>query len=453
MAESVNPTNRTFFNVPPPDNGNGPVVSSIQTPIAVAGQKMGWLNRLNTKTLIIIAGVVVLGLIGFGSFRFFTREKTAEPETITPDTTTVEPEQVDGVTTPPDWLQRYFNSSACAQITICGDDSDPDRDGLKNIEEYNKNTDPNNPDSDAEGISDGDEVNVFSADPLKPITFSGSAYNDAEFIKGGYDIQTNAKYTPARLAQVKANIQQHSLHQPTITTLGESVLSEYDFVAQGTDAGSVLDPSIDQSPEAKLARDTQRVSTIKKIGAALIKYKTAQGAYPIGNDFIAMSDTIRPFNTIATNYNDPIGTDRYVYGYQSADGTDFVLTYYSETQNLLIKYRASDAEKNVSLEDAQVNDTQRQQDLQSIQSALLVYSSANVDSNSNQIYVFPSKENYKTALVPKYITSIPKDPATGLDYEYSVGQHFDTFTLTVAAQNPAPGTTGFVCNENECTTY
>ncbi len=48
------------------------------------------------------------------------------------------------------------------------DDSatDLDGDGLTNLEEYEAGTDPNDADSDDDGLTDGDEVNLYYTDPL-----------------------------------------------------------------------------------------------------------------------------------------------------------------------------------------------------------------------------------------------------------------------------------------------
>ncbi len=47
------------------------------------------------------------------------------------------------------------------------DNADPDKDGLTNKEERELGTDPHNPDSDGDGLSDGDEVHKYHTDPLK----------------------------------------------------------------------------------------------------------------------------------------------------------------------------------------------------------------------------------------------------------------------------------------------
>ena len=46
--------------------------------------------------------------------------------------------------------------------------ADPDSDDLVNIHEYQQNTDPQNPDTDFDGWTDGDEVHVYATDPLDP---------------------------------------------------------------------------------------------------------------------------------------------------------------------------------------------------------------------------------------------------------------------------------------------
>lgn len=43
---------------------------------------------------------------------------------------------------------------------------DPDDDGLTNLEEYGALTDPFSPDTDGDGLSDGDEVGIYASDPL-----------------------------------------------------------------------------------------------------------------------------------------------------------------------------------------------------------------------------------------------------------------------------------------------
>ena len=68
-------------------------------------------------------------------------------------------------------------------LTIVGESgsSDPDHDGLTNAEEKELGTDPHNPDTDGDGISDGDEVLKYHTNPLKKDT-DGDGLSDYDEI-------------------------------------------------------------------------------------------------------------------------------------------------------------------------------------------------------------------------------------------------------------------------------
>jgi len=66
-------------------------------------------------------------------------------------------------------------------------DPDTDDDGLSDGDEVNVyGTDPGDPDSDDDGLSDGDEVNVFPTDPLDPDT-DGDGLLDGFEVTNGFD--------------------------------------------------------------------------------------------------------------------------------------------------------------------------------------------------------------------------------------------------------------------------
>ncbi len=95
----------------------------------------------------------------------------------------------------PEWRKKYFAKEDC-DPALCGDTADPDHDGLTNLEEFKLGTDPNNPDSDKDGLADGDEVHVFQTDPLNSNTAKDPKYNDTDFLRGGYSMkEPQKKYT------------------------------------------------------------------------------------------------------------------------------------------------------------------------------------------------------------------------------------------------------------------
>ena len=64
-------------------------------------------------------------------------------------------------------------------VLIGKQDDDRDKDGLKNNEERRLRTDPDNPDTDGDGLTDGEEVMKYKTDPLNPDT-DGDGLTDGE---------------------------------------------------------------------------------------------------------------------------------------------------------------------------------------------------------------------------------------------------------------------------------
>lgn len=129
---------------------------------------------------------------------------------------------------PASWVQKQFDTQTCTEPTVCGDDADPDKDGLKNYDEFRSGTTPSNSDTDGDGLADGDEVFIYNIDPTLKFTdrrdiVAQNNWTDGFQIKNGYDPLTPAlKFTENRLNQISQSIQQYKLHEPTITTLGDS---------------------------------------------------------------------------------------------------------------------------------------------------------------------------------------------------------------------------------------
>lgn len=78
------------------------------------------------------------------------------------------------------FVDDYFKEEALS------DPNDEDGDGLSNEEEAAHKTDPSSRDTDGDGLSDGDEVNIYKTDPTKVDT-DGDGYPDQMEIFTGHD--------------------------------------------------------------------------------------------------------------------------------------------------------------------------------------------------------------------------------------------------------------------------
>ena len=74
--------------------------------------------------------------------------------------------------------------------------ADPDKDGLTNDEEKQHGTDPKNPDSDGDGLNDGDEVNKHHTDPKDPDT-DDDGINDGDEVTGAKNPFKDGKHDPS----------------------------------------------------------------------------------------------------------------------------------------------------------------------------------------------------------------------------------------------------------------
>lgn len=473
-----------FFNVMPKSRPEDGVIDPIvhtenQTQTEIQPEPSAVTPGNSSKKIwIISAAVAGLLLLAAGGYFAYIKFFTSSEENLLNNADGLKPasqeqsEQPASTTTPvstKEWQKKYFNSEICSTPSICGEEADPDRDGLTNNEEFSAETDPNNGDSDQEGLSDGDEIKIFNTNPLQSHTANDPKYSDSDHMRGGYDIKTGKLMSSEQIADIVQKMKQFGLHEITIKSLNEALINLYKFTDWNSAPASTSTPAFIQAPpattssasalfgydtslEAQQDRDTQRSTTIKNIGIALAKYYEDSKTYPKTKDFKEMFTKVKPYIKVASNPEDPINKEQYVYTYASNDNADdFVMSFYSELAKQVIKKRASDAIKDKATEEASIYDDRRKNDLQTLRTALLLYSGKNVAGN--QEYVFPTPEKYKTDLVPIYISQIPKDPKTNQDYEYKVSETFDTFTLKVLLDNPSNGTSGFLCNQEECRNY
>ncbi len=441
----------TFRSIP-----NATAPADQPQPIVTGGEpKKSFFGGTNKN--LIIGGIVALVLIigGIGGYLIFSKKTPSSVNTNTPPAGGTNNNGGTAVTPPVSnidvsWIQDNFGLTAACSAdnqSICGDSADPDKDGLTNLQEFTLLTDPNSVDTDKDGISDGDEVNVFSTDPNSAHTAGIAKFTDAGDLKYKYNSKLKANFTDADLVQIAANIKKSGLHQPTITTLGQVMVdfyTNYQSVNAGNgQTGSALD------------RDAQRLDTIKQIGYALLKYQQTSGKYPDTASYDDMISQIKALlNGRAINTSDPTNVAPYLYSYASINGgADFSLGYYSETQKIVVTYNATQITDFQNKELSAQRDIVRKTDLEEIKQALDLYSGDNANPTDPSAKVYPSVSAFKSALVPKYLNSVPTDPKSSGDYTYTVNTDNTDFALQVQLENNYNGKNKYLCNSDGCGYY
>lgn len=175
-------------------------------------------SSLNNPRIIIgIAIVLVLAAASYFGYRYFAgiQSNKKAVENSVAEKNNVPPAQP----MPQEWLKKYFGIDTCSEPS-CQPEADPDNDGLTNSKEAQYNTDPLSPDTDRDGLADGDEVLVYNSDPLVADT-DGDGFEDGVEVRNGYSPTQASKQPMSNIEkQVLAdNEQNFGLHEPTKTFL------------------------------------------------------------------------------------------------------------------------------------------------------------------------------------------------------------------------------------------
>jgi hypothetical protein len=105
----------------------------------------------------------------------------------------------------------WQTSTVIAQTAAA--EGDDDGDGLSNLYEKNLGTDPKNPDTDGDGLTDGEEVNIYGTNPKNNDT-------DGDTLLDGYEVnelKTSPKLADTDSDGINDNVDPDPGHPPTIT--------------------------------------------------------------------------------------------------------------------------------------------------------------------------------------------------------------------------------------------
>ena len=114
---------------------------------------------------------------------------------------------------------------------------DPDHDGLTNLQEFQNGTDPHNPDTDGDGLTDGQEVLMYHTNPAL-VSTDGTGIPDGIEVKTGTLGGTLSAKLAAALASVEIKPAKFIL---AVNTLNPSISQQLDVVGHLIDGKTTYD--------------------------------------------------------------------------------------------------------------------------------------------------------------------------------------------------------------------
>ena len=125
--------------------------------------------------------------------------------------------------TPNTWLKKNFgirdvlsDDVTCKTLIVCGPDADPDGDSLNNLQEYNFGTDPNDSDTDKDGLSDGNELLLYYTSPVLKDSNTNGVSDGQDVVNCTDPIKTGIMTTD-RLLTLSTQVALYTLNTNTIT--------------------------------------------------------------------------------------------------------------------------------------------------------------------------------------------------------------------------------------------
>jgi hypothetical protein len=158
-----------------------------------------------------------------------------------------------------DWLVKNFairtgvldENGKCLKATVCSETADPDQDGLINLYEYNYGTDPNDPDTDKDGLTDTIELFVYYSNPKLKDSDSDLLTDFEELKACGDPIKSDELLSESRKAQFISDMALFPARQPTLGMFKKAGATDQDikngYLKIGCEpTASVNEPSLGQ---------------------------------------------------------------------------------------------------------------------------------------------------------------------------------------------------------------
>ena len=188
------------------------------------------------KIFLVMGVILVVGGVGFGGWwiynHYFNNGKV--PVAPVSENTNVTPTDNTGVvleTNPSaeSWISTSTSDQGLTATSsdistemnsdkiLFGNQVDSDNDGLDNVRETELGTDPNNPDTDGDGLNDYEEVVYWKTNPLKADTDS-DGFGDGKEVKAGYNPLGQGKLTKEQASIVSSTVKTSSSTTPAVSS-------------------------------------------------------------------------------------------------------------------------------------------------------------------------------------------------------------------------------------------